>query len=109
MKRLFILTLLIVTASSCLFSQTEKEIKAGIKHVTVFPDRAQIDHEGTISLLPGKTTLKLTDLSPFIDPQSIMVKGFGEFTVLSVNHQNNYLQNLVDNVDTESIRNQIEA
>lgn len=109
MKRLFILTLLISTAFSGLFAQTEKEIKAGIKHVTVFPDRAQIDHEGTISLLPGKTTLKLPELSPFIDPQSIMVKGFGEFTVLSVNHQNNYLQNLVDNVDTENIRKQIDA
>ena len=36
-------------------AQTEKEIKAEIKHVTVFPDRAQIDHETSVSLLPGKT------------------------------------------------------
>ncbi len=109
MKRLFILTVLIAAVFSGLSAQTEKEIKAGIKHVTVFPDRAQIDHEGTITFLPGKTILKLQDLSPYIDPQSVRVKGFGEFTVLSVNHQNDYLQNLVDNAEIESIRNQIEA
>ena len=79
-----------------LTAQPEKEIKAEIKHVTVFPDRAQIDHETSVSLLPGKTILKLSGLSPYIDVQSIQVKGFGEFTILSVNHQNNYLQNLED-------------
>ena len=87
----------------------EKEIKADIKHVTVFPDRAQIDHETSVSLTPGKSILKLTGLSPYIDPQSIQVKGFGEFTILSVNHQNNYLQNLEDSPEVKNIRSQIEA
>ena len=90
-------------------AQTEKEIKAEIKHVTVFPDRAQIDHETSVSLLPGKSILKLSGLSPYIDVQSIQVKGYGEFTVLSVNHQNNYLQNLEDSPEVKSIRSQIEA
>ena len=89
-------------------AQTEKEIKAEIKHVTVFPDRAQIDHETSISLLPGKSILKLPGLSPYIDAQSIQVKGYGEFTILSVNQQNNYLQNLEDSPEVKSIRSQIE-
>ena len=90
-------------------AQTEKEIKAEIKHVTVFPDRAQIEHETSVTLLPGKSILKLSGLSPYIDVQSIQVKGYGEFTVLSVNHQNNYLQNLEDSPEVKSIRSQIEA
>jgi len=89
--------------------QTEKEIKAEIKHVTVFPDRAQIDHETTVSLQSGKTILKLSGLSPYIDSQSIQVKGFGEFTILSVNLQNNYLENLEDSPEVKSIRSQIET
>ena len=89
-------------------AQTEKEIKAEIRHVTVFTDRAQIDHETPISLTSGKTILKLPGLSPYIDPQSIQVKGYGEFTILSVNHQNNYLQNLEESPEIKNIRSQID-
>ena len=108
-KKLSITSILLISAVLNLTAQTEKEIKAEIKHVTVFPDRAQIDHETSVSLLPGKTILKLAGLSPYIDVQSIQVKGFGEFTILSVNHQNNYLQNLEDAPEVKNIRNQIEA
>jgi uncharacterized protein (TIGR02231 family) len=108
MKKILIIPILLFLVILKLNAQTEKEIKAEIKHVTVFPDRAQIDHETSVSLTPGKTILKLTGLSPYIDPQSIQVKGFGEFTILSVNQQNNYLQNLEDSPDVKSIRTQIE-
>ena len=109
MKR-FIVALLVLTISVFHISaQSEKEIKAEIKHVTVFPDRAQIDHEAAVSLQPGKSILKLSALSPYIDVQSIQVKGFGDFTILSVNHQNNYLQNLEDSPEVKSIRSKIEA
>jgi uncharacterized protein (TIGR02231 family) len=109
MKKHIIISIFLISVVLNLTAQTEKEIKAEIKHVTVFPDRAQIDHETTVSLSPGKTSLKLSGLSPYIDVQSIQVKGYGEFTILSVNHQNNYLQNLEDAPEVKSIRSQIEA
>jgi uncharacterized protein (TIGR02231 family) len=109
MKRLIIAATVLILFSVKLSSQTEKEIKAEMKHVTVFPDRAQIDHETSASILPGKSIYKLSGLSPYIDARSIQVKGFGEFTILSVNHQNNYLQNLEDSPEVQSIRSQIEA
>ena len=102
-------SLFIISALTNLTAQTEKEIKAEIKHVTVFPDRAQIEHETSVSIIPGKSILRLTGLSPYIDVQSIQVKGYGEFTVLSVNHRNNYLQNLEDSPEVKSIRSQIET
>src|SRR5512133_12085 len=108
MKKALLTISLFCIILSPIFAQAEKEIKADIKHVTVFPDRAQIDHETAVSLVPGKTILKLTGLSPYIDPQSVQVKGFGEFTILSVNQQNNYLQNLEDLPEVKSIRTQIE-
>jgi uncharacterized protein (TIGR02231 family) len=109
MKIFIVASLALVLKVITLQAQTEKEIKAEIKHVTVFPDRAQVDQETSVSLQPGKTLLKLSSLSPYIDVQSIQVKGFGDFTILSVNHQNNYLQNLEDSPEVKSIRNQIET
>lgn len=108
MKKIFLLLLIAATSSSYVSAQTEKDIRADIKHVTVFPDRAQIDHEAQVSIMPGKSTLKIKGLSPYIDQQSIQVKGFGDFTILSVNLQNNYLRNLEDGPETEGIRKQIE-
>jgi uncharacterized protein (TIGR02231 family) len=109
MKRFIGSSLAIILSILNLTAQSEKEIKAEIKHVTVFPDRAQISHEASVSLQPGKTLLKLSALSPYIDVQSIQVKGFGDFTILSVNHQNNWLQNLEDSPEVKSIRSQIET
>ncbi len=109
MKRVVIASALCIYASLNLSAQVEKEIKAEIKHVTVFPDRAQVDHETTVTIMPGKSVLKLSGLSPYIDVQSIQVKGYGDFTILSVNHQNNYLQNLEDSPEVKSIRSQIET
>jgi uncharacterized protein (TIGR02231 family) len=108
MRNILITSLFIISALINLNAQTEKEIKAEIKHVTVFPDRAQIDHETSVSIMPGKSILKLSGLSPYIDVQSIQVKGFGDFTILSVNQQNNYLENLEDSPEVKSIRSQIE-
>ena len=108
MKKTGIVSIFMFSAGLSLFAQTEKAINAEIKHVTVFPDRAQIDHETSVSLLPGKTLLRLSGISPYIDAQSIQVKGFGEFTILSVNQQNNYLQNLEDAPEVKNIRSQIE-
>ena len=109
MKKVIIISVLILSYAACSNAQVSRDIKAEINHVTVFPDRAQIEHEAQISLLPGKTLLKLSELSPYIDAQSVQVKGFGEFTILSVNHQNNYLDNLEDAPDLKNIRSQIEA
>jgi uncharacterized protein (TIGR02231 family) len=109
MKNIIALSLISLAFLPELSAQTEKEINAEIRHVTVFTDRAQIDHETSVSLISGKTIFKLTGLSPYIDPQSIQVKGYGEFAILSVNLQNNYLQNLEESPEIKNIRSQIEA
>lgn len=108
MRKTIIASAILILLVLRLPAQTEKEIKAEIKHVTVFPDRAQIDHETAVSLMAGKSILKLSGLSPYIDAQSIQVKGFGDFTILSVNQQNNYLENLEDSPEVKTIRSQIE-
>ncbi len=109
MKNLILISILILIGSLNLSADTEKEIKVGIRHVTVYPDRAQVSHETNADLPAGNTILKLTGLSPYIDAQSIQVKGYGDFIILSVNQRNNYLENLEDLPEVKSIRSQIEA
>jgi uncharacterized protein (TIGR02231 family) len=109
MKRVIFIIICLFPFVHYIYADTEKDIKAGIKHVTVYPDRAQISHETAIDIPSGITLLKLGGLSPYIDAQSIQVKGYGEFMILSVNHQNNYLQNLEELPEIKSIRSQIES
>jgi uncharacterized protein (TIGR02231 family) len=108
MKKAVVTSIVLFTFSFSLLADNEKEVKAEIKHVTVYPDRAQLSHESSFDLIPGKTILKLKGLSPYIDAQSIQVKGIGEFTILSVNLQNNFLQNLEDSPEVKNIKGQIE-
>jgi len=109
MRKLTIALLLYVSLILNVSADGEKEIKAALKHVTVYPDRAQMTHETNVDIPAGKTLLKLGGLSPYIDAQSIQVKGFGEFTILGVNQQNNYLENLDELPEIKNIRSQIDA
>jgi len=101
--------LLFFLCSLTLAAQESRDIRTEIKHVTVFPDRAQVDREVSLTVTSGKSSWRLTGLSPYIDMQSIQVKGYGNFTILSVRHQNNYLQNLEDTPEIKNIREQIET
>ncbi len=88
--------------------ESEKNIKAPLKHVTVYPDRAQLSHETDVDIPSGKSVIILGGLSPYIDEQSVQVRGFGDFMILSVNQQNNYIQNLDELPEVKSLKSQIE-
>ncbi len=69
-----------------------KTIKSKIKEVTVFFNGAQITQGGEISIPAGQSTLMFDNLTQYINAQSIQVKGEGDFSILSVVHQINYLK-----------------
>jgi hypothetical protein len=73
---------------------SEKNITTQVSEVTVFINDAQITRKKSVELKKGITILKFVDLSPFIDAKSIQVKVDGNVTVLSVNHQQNYIDKL---------------
>ncbi len=63
-----------------------------IKQVTVFLNRAQIETLTPITIESGKTQIRLQNQTTFLDPQSIQVSGKGDFTILSVEHETDYLK-----------------
>lgn len=94
MKKIIILLVCIQAMSASAQVYQEKEIKTEVKEVTVFFENAQVKRNSTVTVKPGKTHLKFINLSPFINPKSVQVKVNGQVTVLSVNHQQNYLDNM---------------
>jgi len=116
MKKLFIL--IACAQAFTLFAQEnpERKIDSEVKQVTVFFSSAQITRQKNLSVEPGKTTLKFQNLSPYINPKSVQVKVDGNVTVLAVNHQLNYLDNMekpaeLTNLETKykEVQNKIEV
>ena len=109
MKTINILILSLIFSN--VFSQEnfEKEIKTEVKEVTVFLDGAQVVRKKTIDLTKGKTIIKFVNLSPFIDAKSVQVKAEGELTVLSVNHQQNFLDKLEKSAELTNLEKQLET
>jgi len=99
-------TILALLTISQVFPQTfkEKELKTEINEVTVFLNGAQVFESGNTSIPNGNTILKIKNLSPYLDEKSIQVKADGDFTILSVNHKFNYLNELKKDEKTDSLK-----
>lgn len=93
-KKIAIALLCFLSFSSFAQDFTEKEVKTDVNEVTVFIEGAQVTRKKAVELPQGKTVVKFVNLSPFIDAKSVQVKANGEITVLSVNHQQNFLNKL---------------
>ncbi|MGV3508111.1 MAG: mucoidy inhibitor MuiA family protein [Sphingobacteriaceae bacterium] len=85
--------IILLSVSFFISSGQEKGITADtkIQRVIVFLNGAQVERSGQASIPSGTSTLLFKGLSPEMDEQSIQVKGIGNFTILSVNRQNNFL------------------
>lgn len=110
MKKIGILILGLIF-SNLLFSQEIKvvEVKTDVNEVTVFIDGAQVVRKKSVDLTQGKSILKFVNLSPFIDPKSVQVKVEGELTVLSVNHQQNYLDKMEKPKELQDLEKSLET
>ena len=104
----YLAILLLCVCFSSFAADQKKTISSTLTHVTVFLEGAQINRKSSTSLARGKTILTLKNLSPFIDRNSIRVKGEGAFMVLSVNHRINYIKDASTPADTSELNNQVE-
>ena len=93
------------------FSQDfpQQKVESKIDHVTVFLSGAQVARTATATLQNGKSEILLRGLTPNLEAQSVTVKGEGDFTILSVKPQMNFLEELkrrdtILNLETERER-----
>lgn len=98
-QKIFLLFASLLLLSSAM-AQEQKEVvlKTDVSEVTVFISGAQVLRKKSVDLLPGRTKIRLTNLSPYIDAKSVQMKLAGEAMVLSVNHQASYTDSLKNSV-----------
>ena len=89
MKQIFLIVWVVLSISA--LAQKPQEINSELKEVTVFLKGAQLTRVAKTDIPAGTSTVKLVGMSPFLDRKTLLVKGLGDFTILSVNHQLNYL------------------
>lgn len=106
MKKLLIVFLIM---SNAVFAASDKEPESKITHATVYLEGAQVFRESVVNLSSGKTTLKFKGLSPYIDKQSVKVKGKGDFTILSVTHTVSQADKTQQSAEVKKLKAAIES
>ncbi|MBD1394561.1 DUF4139 domain-containing protein [Mucilaginibacter glaciei] len=91
MKKLLFMTCLLIGFQMVKAADGEQKITSKVQKVTVFLNSAQITRTALANLQAGTSTLVFENISPDIDVQSLQVKAPGEFTILSVKQEMNYL------------------
>jgi uncharacterized protein (TIGR02231 family) len=108
MKKTIIIMLLLIIIKYVNAGDNEKTVKSDIKDVTIFLNGAQINRTGETYLNQGTTYILFQNLSPYINPSTVQVKGEGNFTILSVRSQLNYLNSIAITKEVKQINDSIE-
>ena len=87
----FLIAFSICTSLFSLAQTNTTEARSEIKKVTVFLSGAQITQEANVNLKAGSNLVKLIDITANLDVNSIQISGNKNITIVSVNHQFNYL------------------
>ncbi|RVT99917.1 mucoidy inhibitor MuiA family protein [Mucilaginibacter limnophilus] len=93
-KKLLTLAALLLTVQ-LIYAYDGPTVSTKVSKVTIFLNSAQVTRTASVSIPAGTSTLVFNDLSPDIDVQSIQVKSAGEFTILSVKHELDFLNQQV--------------
>ncbi len=109
MKKFLFTALLAIAICATTVEGQEKYIAATVSQVTVFRQGAQLYGELPFTVQSGTTDIVAGGLSPYIDANSIQVKGEGNFMIMGVNHRNNYLENPAETEVIKALRNKIEV
>ena len=82
MKNILIVLTLIAINSLSFGSKNENNLSSKINSVTVYLNGAQVERKSKVSLKTGINTLIFQDVSPFLNPKTIQVKGMGDYIIL---------------------------
>lgn len=104
MKKLGIFMLGVVLSSYAYSSERELEVTSKIDGVTVYLSGAQVSRKGYVKLKKGINKLRFNHVSPYVNSNTIQVKGAGYYTILDVKKDIEYpKQEVIDNTIPKEI------
>lgn len=107
MKKITLCTLILFSAFS-VFGQKEKKAESKISNVTVFLNKAQITREVKTRIQEGTTDVIITGLTAQLDPNSIQVSGKGNFNLMGISHQMNFLNDLTTPIQLRALNDSLQ-
>ncbi len=107
--RILFFALLAGLSLHSLTAQDEILLSSEISSVTVFQRSAQLTRKATVKIPAGKSRLIFSRLSQDMDPASILLRGQGNLSILSIGHRHNYLSEENLPAELQSLQEQIET
>lgn len=107
MKNCKVFLLLLLSLPIVAQDKNDFVLKTDVSEATVFINGAQVIRKKSIDLLSGKSTIKFSNLSPYIDGKSVQFKVNSQVIVLSVNHQLNFIDSLKRSNDLDKFESQL--
>ncbi len=99
---------LIVATPSHAENQT-KEATSTINKVNVYQNRAQVNRNANVEIKPGITDVVLKGLTTNLDINTIQVDGKGQFILMSVKFQKDFLNKNISSDKARNIQSQIDV
>jgi hypothetical protein len=91
--KIALLTMLLVFCEAHLYAQNTIRLEnSEIEKVRIYQNGAFVSRSVKATLNPGLNEVVFDGLSPYINPNSVTVKGMGDATIIGVNFQQNYLK-----------------
>ncbi len=108
MNKFFLCVALVIATNATNAQTIAKAIDTKITDVTVFMSGAQITEAGSVQLKEGENKFRITDLTLYLDPNSVQVEGNSNYTIMSVRHQVNYMLDQSTNPRIRGIQDSLE-
>ena len=109
MIRKTILTIFLFAIAIATKADDGTKVESKLQKVIVFLNGAQVTRTATVNIAAGTTTLTFNGISPNIDVQSIQVSARGEFTIMSVKNELNFLNEQAKEKALENLQAQQKA
>jgi hypothetical protein len=91
--KIALLAILLVFSKAHLYAQNSIRLgNSEIEKVRIYQNGAFVSRTVKTTLNPGLNEVVFDGLSPYINPNSVTVKGMGDATIIGVNFQQNYLK-----------------
>jgi uncharacterized protein (TIGR02231 family) len=106
--KLNFLILLFITTASVVRANPEKRVKNDIKDVTVYLNRAQITGHSSVAIEPGITDILIENLPSGIIPQSVQVSGKGDFIIMAVKTNPDFINTVAKSPEIQKLEDSLE-